>query len=251
MSGARIVVRTVRAPNGVPVTLAGLPASALGLAVLPGRAAGTARKLTAADALSSSAAAVALDGPMFIDTGDTSRLRYRLLDRAAGIDFPGSADTRDRGGTLSVLPDGGSSIAAGATTAPGAVVAVQVYPLLVRDGRPVEVSATESNRARVWRAALGRAPSGGVVLAVGPATLSGWAAALAGLGIPWAGYTDGGSSTDLRTSAGPRWGFPGAPRVPAWIVGRGELDLPAGAAGAGGGASLALAALGLAGLLAL
>jgi len=247
----RIVVRQVRAPNGVRVTLAAMPAGSLGLAMVAGPSAGTARKVTAADALSSAAAAVALDGPMFQDLGATSRLRYRLLDRAAGIDFAGAPDTRTLGGTLSVSPDGGSSTAPGSTVAPGAVVAVQTYPLLVSAGRPVALARTPSNLSRVWRAALGRTRSGAVVLAVGPASIEGFAGALAGLGLPWAGYTDGGSSTDLRTAAGPRWGFPGAPRVPTWLVGRGALDLPPSGTSGTSGPALGLAALGLAGLFAL
>lgn len=227
---------------GVRLVLAECPPRTLGIAARPNAANTGGPKITGAEALTVARASVALDGPMFSDTGQSfSRFRFRLLDRGAGLDVP-SRDPR-AGYTLSVVGNV-ASVAEGSTVAEGATFAVQCYPTLAKDGERAALADTESNNSRVWRAAVALMPTGLVALVVGVATLRAFATALAALGVRWAGYTDGGSSTELRSRLGPRWGYPGAPRVPAWVVARGPLeDTTRSSSSTGGGSSGALVAL--------
>lgn len=237
-----IRVRSVTS-EGVRLVLAECPPSSLGIAARPNAARTGGPKITGAEALRAvPGASVALDGPMFTDSGSAfSRFRFRLFDQRSGLDLPSREP--NAGYTLSVVGDV-ATVAEGSAVAEGATFAVQCYPTLAKDGVRAALADTDSNRSRVWRAAVALMPSGLVALVVGVASLRAFAAALASLGVRWAGYTDGGSSTDLRTRLGPRWGYPGAPRVPAWIVARGPLE------GVSGGGSSVAALLALGGLAA-
>lgn len=223
---------------GVRLYLVELEPRALGLCVRRGTDPTRAPKITARQALALRAdAAAVLDGPMFYDTGSTSRFRFRLLDRGAGVDVPSTEPTA--GQTLAVDAAGAVTIVDGGREPAGSVVAIQCYPTLAKDGARAAVGDTESNRSRVWRAALALLESGAVGLVVGIAALRTFAEALAALRVQWAGYTDGGSSTDLRLRSGRRVGFTGEPKVPAWICARGPSS-----GGAGGSTGAALVFLG-------
>lgn len=203
-------------------------------------------KLYGAQALTAAGAAAVLDGPMFDDGGARgARPRFLLYDRVRGVHFPSREPSA--GSTLVVSQAGAVDVYDGAHLPADAAVAIQCYPQLVGDGRPVAVGDTDSNNARVWRAALAVTPSKRVLLVVAIASLPAFARALAAMGCTWAGYTDGGSSTELRLRTGDRVGYAPAPAVPVWIAATGGLDAPGSSGGdsAGGDLVPVLAVLGV------
>lgn len=208
---------------GVSLQWVQAPASSLGVIVstTPGSSS-TGRKIPAGDAVTmakarSSLFAAVLDGPMFTDTGATSRFRFRLLDEFARVDSAGREP--DHGATLSVDVSGRAVVLPGDRITDGATVAVQCYPVLAADGVAKTVANTKSNNERVWRAALVLLRSGEVAFVVGVGALPAFARAVAAMdgGTLWAGYTDGGSSTELRTER-QRWGFSRPVSVLTWLA---------------------------------
>lgn len=145
----------------------------------------------------------AIDGPMFsnCDRGRSYAQSIcadpRFLQEDAQRAIKDLADRGEggRGLTLSVV-GGVPSWATGDERAPGARVAVQLYPPLVRDGQAATLSTTGGNGSSVWRAALAELNSGELAFVVAVDSLQGFARKLAQI-ARFAGYTDGGGSTAL------------------------------------------------------
>ena len=141
-----------------------------------------------------------LAGAMF----DARGLQYGALDGASGRLVPSRFPAR--GITLSVVK-GVARAAEGWRPAPGATVAWQGYPTLVRGGRNVASHAIDTER--VGRCAVAILAGGDLVLAT--ATRAGmweFAEALRAAGAVEAAYSDGGGSTVLLSrdrSAPWRW----------------------------------------------
>lgn len=182
----------------------------------------TARPHDVTDAQAATGADAVMDGPMFekCDPGagyasqSCGYVQYRHFDLSNGLNvasrYPG------RGVTLSVLSDGSTQAAQGATVAPGATVAVQLYPELVANGSPVSVSNADGSASR---AALAIMRDGRMAFVVSqPMLMSTFAQRLAGGGAVYAGYTDGGGSTSLGTAAGQYTGSAEHRRVLTWIL---------------------------------
>lgn len=160
----------------------------------------------------------ALDGPMFGSACSPHGrgpgcLQYRLLDRARGLDSPSMYP--DRGLTFAV---GGivsrARVLHGAPEAEieSARVAVQTWPTLVQNGDP---SSGSADPEAVGRAALCMLRDGRLAFAAGMGPMGMFARELAGRGVLWAGYTDGGGSTGML---GPGVEIGGNRPVPAWLV---------------------------------
>jgi Phosphodiester glycosidase len=173
--------------------------------------------LAPADVLGLSGALAALNGPFFDtangDSADYSTTPYELLltrhlDTSSGIDVSGSHP--GDGATISVV-NGTASILSGNQAAPGASVAIQGWPTLVRDG-----SAVASNDGQLARrAALAIMPDGQLALVSSqPLTLAGFAQALSDAGAVSAVNMDGGGSTSLVTPGA----VAGSRRVASWLA---------------------------------
>lgn len=192
----------------------------------------TTRPLTSAQALAVPGVAAVVDGAMF-DTcggprqrGETqaafyrrvgcARPNWRALDRARGVDFPSTRPTE--GVTLSISAAGVVTAAGGATTAPDAQVAFQLYPPLVRRGRAVDGINGGPNAETNWRAGVGVTAAGQIILAVGRMSMADLAAALVRAGAVEAGYTDGGGSGRVVTADGRREGSTENRPVAMWIA---------------------------------
>jgi hypothetical protein len=175
-----------------------------------------------------------VDGPMFSVCGaenerragetDAQRYRrytcgrpdYRLLDTARGIDVAGRFPTR--GATFSVMANGAVSVASGNVVAPGAAVAVQGYPPLVRDGVNV-ASNVGPNAERNWRVALCLAPDGNLAFAAGSEDMVSFGVDLRAAGFRQAVYLDGGGTARvLRVQSGAFIGSTEDRRAPLWIA---------------------------------
>ena len=166
------------------------------------------RPLTAAEALRDyPRALVLLDGAMFTfcpgEPHDYARyncasLPYGAVDPLTGARNPSLYP--DRGGTLTVTGNM-ASVASGWSTPPWGGVAWQGYPLLVSGGVPERFTGDAD---RVERAAVGLLPDGRVVFATGVSGMAEFARGLAGLGLSWAAYSDGGGSTALVVKDGER-----------------------------------------------
>jgi uncharacterized Zn-binding protein involved in type VI secretion len=143
----------------------------------------------------------ALDGPMFSNcnpgdsyaASDCGVVGYRHLDLGSGVNIPSSYVSR--GLTISIV--GGQAIAMdGDSVAPGAQVAVQLYPSLVEGGRSKEGNTSDV----ASRAALAIMSDGRLSFVTSaPMTLADFASRLVQAGAISAGYTDGGGSTSLVT----------------------------------------------------
>lgn len=204
--------------------LASFPASKLGLVVRPyGNGPTIRERLTAEEVFAQDPTVqLLIDGPMWAD-GDL--LRFRYLDTSQGLNLQGhERDGRDNtgwGATLSVV-DGVASMRSGNEVAPGATVAVQGYPELVRNG--VEVHTAGVDEGSSWRAAVGILANGEVFFAVGVGGNEDFALALQEAGAVDAVYLDGGSSTTMQLRGEPRIGDTSArgnKAVGSWVVARG------------------------------
>lgn len=135
----------------------------------------------------------------------------RLLDLARGIDF--QSKRVDSGVTLSIV--GGKATAAqGSAVAPGASVAVQLYPTLVWNGRP-SGGGSESSVAGLGLLQNGRL----LYLVASGGSLADLAAEFVRRGAVAAGYTDAGSSAALYVrGSGWKGVHARAPKLPGWLL---------------------------------
>lgn len=194
--------------------------SALSLCVHPhARIAGRVVCQRAADVLAQyPTAEFVVNGPMFSDElgAANAALLARHLDAAAHVDYP--SKRVGMGLTFSVV-DGKGVVKAGADAAPGATLALQAWPTLVRFGDPVAVRSGQ----HVDRAALCALVDGRWAVALWHGTLDAFARSLAEMPeIADAGDLDGGNSTQLAHRDGTRLGFPRPDAVASLLVVRAE-----------------------------
>ena len=172
----------------------------------------------------------AVDGPMFgycpgqphnYATYQCGKVDYLLQDTRSGVNLPAKPGNEGKGITVSLV--GNRLVGSrGASPAPSAIAAVQLYPALVIEGRAVEgLSDTD----RTGRVAVGILRDGRLGFAYTAASMPDFAALLASAGFVWAGYTDGGGSSSLVTREdgmlrGTDTDDPDGRRVPSWIVWR-------------------------------
>lgn len=194
----------------------------------------------ASEALATGAAAV-VDGPMFAmcdsPAGSTEAQKYAASQcaqsnfgvfDASGIDLPSFRP--DEGITIGSYGDAAFAVD-GFVKPDGAVVAVQLYPPLVRNGANI-ASDVGSNATAEWRAGVALLGNGQVAFAAGAMSMTAFANALIESGATDAGYTDGGGSTRLAHGGS----FVGAAenrRVATWIVARPPTNTPAALVGLG------------------
>ena len=178
------------------------------------------RRLHGTKALSDTGAAVALDGSMYSDIGSgLARPRFLMMDQARGV----LIETRSPsdGMTISVK-NGVASANTDAVVTPGATVAVQLYPELVRSGRNMANPLRDTSV--VWRAALGIFRDGNLGFAVGVSSMYTFAQHLSEMGFVHAGYTDGGDSTLMAFRDGSWVGDREHRAVSSWILDNGSTS---------------------------
>lgn len=186
--------------------------------------------------------------PMFGHTGSGScgggfKPCTRQLDKSHNIDLPGASRLNASGITLSVV-GGRASAAQGAAVAPGATVALQLYPTLAWNGHP-SGGGSESSVAGLGLLANGRlmylVASGGSLRELGTLFVQ--------KGARVAGYTDAGSSAALYVRGeGYRGVHARNPALPAWIVAEGGSGIVAALGGSkvvGAGVGLLIGSLSL------
>lgn len=211
------------------VTFAAFAASRLGIWSDPIPGTADAVPHSPAEALAASGADVILDGPMFANCngGDYASsqcavVRFQQIDLSSGMSF--GTESQSEGITIAVV--NGTAVAAdGAQVPPGASVAIQCYPTLVRAGRNVADNNAGTNATAEMRAGVGILSDGRIVFAAGAVSMSGLASALIAAGAVEAGYTDGGGSTAMWLSDGQRYGASEHRRVATWIIARPETVL--------------------------
>jgi len=183
---------------------------------------------TPGEALTNSNASAVLDGPEFdncsgqsLPSGNAgyasstcSVIRFSQLDAARGVQLAGS--NPGQGVTISVV-NGQAVATPGDAPAPGASVAVQLWPPLVSGG-VIVASDDGSNATAEQRAALVILGDGRLAFASGAADMVGFANALINAGATDAGYTDGGGSGALWLSDGTTYGANPPRRVATWLT---------------------------------
>ena len=224
------LVETIRAGG---LTLVAFPPSAFGLYLAPhATQSGHTVPGRAAEALAADPRLVAaLDGPMFglcggggYPTATCADLDYLHYDPDAGINDPGEDPTKG----VTIGADrllGRALVATGGRVPPGARVAVQLYPALVRQGQIV-TSATV-NPDHVWRAGLAILADGRLAFATLIGSMDEFARALVAAGAREAGYTDGGGSTRLEIAGEGFVGDRENRRVASFLVVRRPAELTA------------------------
>jgi hypothetical protein len=222
-----------------PTTAVTMPPSRFGVVAVPLDAPNETKPLRSGDVFAQFPnALVALNGPQFArcssDPGQRpgenqphfyARLRCNLAnfaqhDPAEGVDLPGS-DPRD-GITIAVGPTAAGIAAHGSrgdTPPPEAAVSVQLYPPLIAAGRVVTIQYDGHAAEIVWRCAAGIRTDGRIALLATKADMRTLQSICTGLGLVWAGYTDGGGSADLSTRDGMRVGSTEHRPVGSWLVG--------------------------------
>lgn len=147
-------------------------------------------------------------GPMF-DSRGPERL---VLDVARGVRVETRHPTEGR--TLAVV-EGLARVSSGAGLPAGATVAVQGYPSLVEDGRPVACQEGERGRRRLAWAVM----DGSRVALVGVVgTMWTLRAELVRGGAREAAYLDGGGASEFRAPGGPQWRHEARERPAAWVL---------------------------------
>lgn len=139
-----------------------------------------------------------LDGTMYSDCSGTlcASPDYFVSDKRTGIHYPGKHPSA--GFTFSIMRNGNISILDGAKTALDYMSAVQLYPDLIRNSK--NVANSHLNTDDNHRAALGINAAGRLMFAIGHASMYAFTNDLLDHGMKWAGYTDGGGSTELFVS---------------------------------------------------
>lgn len=154
-----------------------------------------------------------------------------LRDRVAGVGIEGTSNTAARGITISIR----NGVAKGSrhrSPDPRALVAFQLYPGMVEDGRIAigEKPPEDPDSRGANRVAVGILGDGRIGFAYSYASMIAFARQLQAAGFSWAGYTDGGGSSSMITRGddgqlrGSDPDDPGGRRVGSFIVWR-ELSL--------------------------
>lgn len=178
--------------------------------------------MSADQALASTGADAVLDGTQF-DACDglpyaTSQCAYPdflAFDQSSGVSANG---LRPSDGVTIGVADGQAFAMPGSQTAPGATVAMQLWPALVV-GSTVVADNSGSNATQEWRAALAIMSPDQLAFVIGPADMATFANQILQLGATDAGYTDGSYSAALATQDG-MYGPTPLRRVPLWLVAR-------------------------------
>lgn len=192
------------------------------------------------EVLGMSGAIAALDGPEFdncagqdLPPGNAAAYaasqcgypRFLVLDQGRGVSFEGTSP--GDGLTVSII-GGQASVQRGSSVAPGASVAVQLFPALVLNGQVV-VSNNGSNAISERRAALAVISPTQLAFVIGASDMVTFASAIRRMGAVHAGYTDGGGSTSLVLPQEIH-GASERRRTPTWLVANAGGVSPAGAA---------------------
>lgn len=154
------------------------------------------------------------NGTMFESTAGHDR--FGALDRELGVNH--SSTIVDEGATIAVV--GGRAVGAyGGRVPAGASVALQGWPSLVINGRPV-YHPTAANNERVWRSGLGSLADGRVLYVALVGSLAMLSDRMAELGAVVAGYLDGGHSqgAELRGVGRRVHTAPDGAAVPTWVL---------------------------------
>lgn len=208
------------------------PARALGIYRSPesSKAADAALRISKPEAL--------LDGPMFHGPhcSGAHNVCFGLLDRKTQLAEP--SELPRAGMTISVVNEE-AYVTSGSTITPGADVAIQLYPALVRNRQ--NVASRSADPERTWRAALVLLDKETLAFAIGQrVSMHEFAEALVAAGARDAGYTDGGGSTSLWSRAdATRYGSAENRAVPSWLVAHRVPSFPLVPVIAGVGALLA------------
>lgn len=153
-----------------------------------------------------------INSVMFVSRQGTDVVALR--DAKYGLDVAGS--TPDAGATIWV--DGGRAGGRyGGSFPPTASVVIQGWPSLVADGR-VTATNVGTNAERDTRAGIGVTDAGLIVIVYVVGTMVDLAEAMVRSGAIVAGYLDGGSSSQLRTSGGVRRDSRRVAPIPGWIL---------------------------------
>lgn len=181
------------------------------------------------EVLALSGGVAALDGPMFDFCPNISLPSGSEISRyaASSCDMPqfmvydpsrnvAAAGRRPRDGRTISIVNGQAVVLSGAQVAPGARVAVQLYPWLVTDGRNMANPAIDAGVE--VRAALVILRDGRMAFAVARASMYDFASMLVRAGVLHGGYTDGGGSGVAVGPDGHLYGANEHRRVPIWFV---------------------------------
>lgn len=177
----------------------------------------------------------AIAGPMWHESGRTLAMFWQP---SKGINI--ASRVPRYGLSVNVFSDGSVQCAHGAKKFEHATLAVQGFPSLIEDRRPQPT--TEHDSGGEWRSALVAWPQHKWLgFAIGHMGMDVFRDRLLHRGIPWAVYTDGGSSTNLVTPQA-RVGHPRPRTLPGWLEAIAPPCGPSTAAKLGLGAVAALGA---------
>lgn len=152
----------------------------------------------------------AIAGPMWHESGRTLAMLYQP---SKNINI--ASRVPRYGLSVNVFSDGSIQCAHGAKRFDGASLAVQGFPSLIENR--VAQPTTEHDSGGEWRSALVAWPAHKWIgFAIGHMGMDVFRDRLLRRGIPWAVYTDGGSSTNL-VSATQRVGHPRPRTLPGWL----------------------------------
>lgn len=150
---------------------------------------------------------------------------FMAFDADSGVNAP---SLRPGDGLTISVAGGQASALPGAQAAPGATVAMQLFPGLVSAGAVI-ADNSGSNANSMWRAALAIMSPTQLAFVVGTGTMVDFANAILQMGATDAGYTDGSYSAALATSGGVSGPTPYR-HVPLWLVARSNVARAAGSA---------------------
>lgn len=190
-------------------------------------------------------AVMAVDGHMFESTAGSDK--FAALDTVNGVLH--TSTLPHEGLTVSVVGGRARGVYGGELPR-GATVALQTWPSLVLAGRVVPHD-TAANRERVWRAGFGVHRDGRLVVVVMVGTMLALSQKMVAEGVTEGGYLDGGHSVALEVRDGVRrvHTAPDGSQVPTWILAQPPEGVTPSVQDSGAIASVALPALGVAGLV--